>query len=388
MIALAPLFVWWVTAAAAAPIEVRDLDRAVQSPPGGVESIDSEIDQTRAARDENQAQIRTVASRLHAVEGELNERRAQVADLDQATGALATEVTLLHERLATTTGALGQERQLLAARLRQLHEQGDPPPAVALLTTRVDPWALLLDRRYQEAVAAASGERLDRLTTQAGQLEAMRQEFAARQLRLDEERHALTRARAELAEKVAEQTALLAESQRQDQTLAARIAALEGDRQRLTAMVDQLATRPTPAARHGEIATAQGHLPWPVRGDVTAFFGTVAKGGGPPATGIRIQPAARGEVRAVWDGEVLFADWFEGYGLLLIVDHGSGYYSLYGHTSGLRVAAGDPIHQGDAIADTADPDAEPLYFEIRQDGQPLDPLRWLEGLAAVATTTD
>ncbi|HBB39880.1 MAG TPA: hypothetical protein DC005_00235, partial [Proteobacteria bacterium] len=103
MIALAPLFVWWVTAAAAAPIEVRDLDRAVQSPPGGVESIDSEIDQTRAARDENQAQVRTVASRLHAVEGELNERRAQVADLDQATGALATEVTLLHERLATTT---------------------------------------------------------------------------------------------------------------------------------------------------------------------------------------------------------------------------------------------------------------------------------------------
>ena len=392
MIALAPLLVWWVTAAAAAPaaapVEAGAIDSRLESSRSGLATIESQLNAAQAARDKNRKQGRDLARRLHKVEVELAERRKAVAQLDQATTELAEEVARLREQLATATGAIGRERLLLAASLRQLHEEGEEPPAIALLTTRLDPWALLLDSRYQEAVAAATGRRIAHLSEEQARLDTVRQELAARRLRLDEQGRALTAARTEFAKKVAEQRALLARSRRAGQSLEERIAALQGDQKRLAAMVDELSARRQAAASHGRIATERGHLPWPLLGDVVTFFGATPEGGGPPASGIRIQPTAKGEVRAVWDGDVVFADWFEGYGLLLIIDHGSGYYSLYGHVSGLLAAAGDHVHQGEAIADTAGSHADPLYFEIRKDGRPIDPLHWLEGLAAVATTAD
>ncbi len=388
MIALAPLLLCWVAAAAAAPAEVGAIDSRVASSQAGLAAIESQLDQAQAARDANRRQGRDLAHRLHKVEAELAERRQAVAHLDQATTELTEEVARLRERLADATDAVHKERLILAARLRQLHKEGDPPPAIALLTNRLDPWALLQDTRYQEAVAAASGRRIDHLTEEQTRLETVREELAARQLRLDEEGHALTAARTRLAAKVAEQRALLAKSRRQAQTLEERITTLQGDRKRLTAMLHKLSARRQAVAARGQIATSRGHLPWPLVGDVVGFFDATPKGGGPPANGIRIQPTTKGEVRAVWDGDVVFADWFEGYGLLLIVDHGSGYYSLYGHASGLLAAAGDHVHQGEAIADTAGSHADPLYFEIRKDGRPVDPLHWLEGLAAVATSDD
>ncbi len=388
MIALAPLLLCWVTAAAAAPAEVGEIEAQVKSRQAGLAAIESEIDAAQAARDANQKEGRDLARRLHKVEAELTARRRAVARLNQATTELTEEVARLRERLAAATDAVRKERTLLAARLRQLHKEGDPPPAIALLASRLDPWAVLLDTRYQEAVAAATGRRIDHLTEEQTRLETVRRELAARQLRLDEEGRALTAARTRLAEKVTEQRALLAKSRRAGQTLEERIATLQGDRKRLAAMLDDLSARRQAVATQGRIAASRGHLPWPLVGDVVGFFGATPEGGGAPANGIRIQPTAKGKVRAVWEGDVIFADWFEGYGLLLIVDHGSGYYSLYGHASGLLAAAGDHVHQGEAIADTAGLQADPLYFELRQDGRPIDPLHWLEGLAAVASTAD
>ncbi len=389
MIGLTPLLVCWLTSTAvAAPAGGGEVEGHLQAGAEGLASIEQEIDQARAAREANEKQRRDLARRLHKVEGELAARRDAVARLDQATTELTTEVAQLRQRLDASRKAVARERRLLAARLRQLHEEGAPPPAMALFTARLDPWALLLDTRYQEALAEATGKRIDHLTREQRRMQAVRQELAARQLRLDEERAALTRARAQLAKKVAEQRSLLARRRREGQTIEERIVTLEADRKRLRAMVEELAARRQAVAGQGQIVAARGHLPWPILGDVVGFFGVAPEGGGPPANGIRIRPAAQGKVRAVWDGDVIFADWFEGYGLLLIVDHGSGYYSLYGHVSGLLAAAGDHVHQGDAIADTTGPDADPLYFEMRKDGRPIDPLHWLQGLAAVAASDD
>jgi len=86
-------------------------------------------------------------------------------------------------------------------------------------------------------------------------------------------------------------------------------------------------------------------------------------------------------VRAVADGRVVFSDWMNGYGLILIVDHGNGTMSLYAHNEALLRDTGDSVKRGDPVASVGNsgaPGAPALYFELRRDGRPTDPIGWLQ----------
>ncbi|THG71716.1 peptidase M23, partial [Pseudomonas sp. A-1] len=129
----------------------------------------------------------------------------------------------------------------------------------------------------------------------------------------------------------------------------------------------------------GPFAQARGRLPWPVDGQLLARFGAPRGDARLKWDGVLIGAAAGTRVRAIHDGRVVFADWLRGAGLLVIVDHGGGYLSLYGHNQTLLKAAGDLVKAGEAIATvgtSGGQDTPALYFAIRQQGQPSDPLRW------------
>lgn len=129
----------------------------------------------------------------------------------------------------------------------------------------------------------------------------------------------------------------------------------------------------------GTFAQARGKLPWPVDGHLLARFGTPRKDSRLKWDGVLIGAPAGSRVRAVHGGRVVFADWLRGAGLLVIVDHGGGYLSLYGHNQSLLTEAGAQIEAGQAIAtvgSSGGQDRPALYFAIRQQGQPSDPLRW------------
>lgn len=129
--------------------------------------------------------------------------------------------------------------------------------------------------------------------------------------------------------------------------------------------------------------TFRGKLAFPVEGRILSTFGknenpkfntfTVQKG-------IEIEAAIGAEIRAVYDGRVLYSDWFKGYGKILIIDHGEGCYTLSGHASALLKNVGEEVRGGEGVAlvgDTGSLKGPCLYFEIRQRGKPLDPLEWL-----------
>lgn len=136
------------------------------------------------------------------------------------------------------------------------------------------------------------------------------------------------------------------------------------------------------SALKGGIGLGRG-VPWPVKGTLLQGFGqsrnrefntTLV------SSGLQIRAAHGAPVRAVASGRVRYADWFQGYGKLVILDHGRGYYSLYAQASDLYVAAGDQVAAGQTIAavgDTGSLVGDSLYFEIRKDGIPQDPLRFL-----------
>jgi septal ring factor EnvC (AmiA/AmiB activator) len=123
----------------------------------------------------------------------------------------------------------------------------------------------------------------------------------------------------------------------------------------------------------------KGRLPWPVQGKVAARFGASRKAESLTWRGIVIDAEEGQEVRAVYDGTVVFADWMRGFGLMVIIDHGNGYMSLYGHNQSLYKSVGDSVRKGEVIAtvgDSGGSEVSGLYFEIRHNGIPDDPAKW------------
>ena len=229
----------------------------------------------------------------------------------------------------------------------------------------------LLERRNQLAEVRKERQQTlaklnSDLSTRERKLQARRQEQAQFERVLKTIEETLARQAREAEE--ARQRELLAERQRQQQRQAGS-AAPSGP------MVSSAGS-----SFGGPFAQAKGKLPWPVDGRLVARYGTPR--GGDARTkwdGVLIGASAGTQVRAVHGGRVVFADWLRGAGLLVILDHGNGYLSLYGHNQSLLRDAGEIVKAGDPIATvgtSGGQETAALYFAIRQQGRPSDPAQW------------
>jgi len=134
----------------------------------------------------------------------------------------------------------------------------------------------------------------------------------------------------------------------------------------------------------GRFARLKGRLPWPASGQLTSGFGRQEHPRFRTVTfnrGIEIGAPQGKDILAVAEGAVIYADWFKGYGRLVILDHGSGYFTLYAHAQDILVKAGEAVSGGQVIGkvgDTGSLEGPQLYFELRHKGKPLDPVTWLQ----------
>ena len=128
-----------------------------------------------------------------------------------------------------------------------------------------------------------------------------------------------------------------------------------------------------------EFTALKGKLPWPTQGKVTARFGTSRQAGELKWKGVMIETKPGNVIRAIAYGRVIFADWLRGFGMLIIVDHGKGYMSLYGHNQQLYKKLGDWVQGNEIIATAGNSGGQKtssLYFEIRHNGVPQNPGKW------------
>lgn len=131
------------------------------------------------------------------------------------------------------------------------------------------------------------------------------------------------------------------------------------------------------------VGSLRGHLEWPLQGEIISRFGRERNARFNTYiinNGIQIRPRRGDEIRVVYDGEVVFADYFRGYGKLIIVQHAGNFHSLYGHCDRLLFAKGEQVSRGQVIAlagSSGSVSEKNLYFELRIDLQPENPLQWL-----------
>jgi septal ring factor EnvC (AmiA/AmiB activator) len=164
---------------------------------------------------------------------------------------------------------------------------------------------------------------------------------------------------------------------------------LEDSSYQLMALIESLEKKrreahiASPPKGGGDFAVMKGSLPWPIKGSIVTHFGIAKESRFNTYlfnNGIEISSAPDVKIKTIYAGDIIFADWFKGYGKLIIIDHGEGYYSLYGHLDEIMVAIGEKVEGGDIIGKIGDTDSingYTLYFEIRKIGKPEDPLAWL-----------
>ena len=170
----------------------------------------------------------------------------------------------------------------------------------------------------------------------------------------------------------------------QIKTRSGELRRLESQAGSLEKLITQLrkALESVPVAKQAPFEPLRGKLPWPVQqGRVLARFGQPRAGGSLKWQGMLVGTDRGARVRAPFAGRVVYADWLPGMGLMLVLDHGQGYMSLYGHNEELFRKVGDRVESGDVIASVGDSgghNTPALYFEVRRGREPVNPEQWLQ----------
>ncbi len=335
----------------------------------------------------------SLLAELEQIERAIAEKQAEVARLDGRITRLQSEIEALHGEIGRLEHSRTGQEAALARRLRvmyKIHAQG---AALPLILSGEDPTARASVIRQLGSLAALDARLIqeyrvttDGLADRKGREEARRNELAV--LRADTKREQAEvdreagRRRVLLA-KVRDERAyherMVGELTEASRRLEAFIRDLQAKQRRL-AKVPPSRPPATPGAGFGAL---RGRLPWPTDGRIVTGFGTQVHprfGTRTQRNGVDIEAVEGTEVAAVFPGTVVYTGWFKGYGNLIILDHGSDYYTLYAHVAEIRVKEGDDVRQGHRIGtvgDTGSLAGPRLYFEVRYQGKPQDPEQWL-----------
>ena len=339
--------------------------------------------------------IRALLREAEALATQQSKLLGELKKLEVDRQAKAAEVARVERDLQETQRRLSESR-VKADALRQTADAERPEVVSRMVHLyklgRAGYWRMLFDvddlrsmgRAYRTAAAMT---RLDRERVQAHQrtlnaLAKERKDLEGRAMQLAKLQDESRRARAALDRSVAAHNSLIDSIDARRDLNAQMTTELQAAQQRLQASLNQVATNGT-APISLPVGAFQGALPWPARGSVISRFGrqTNSKfGTAIVKNGVEIAVPEGARVAAVHEGTVAYADQFTGYGNLVIVEHGEGAFSLYGHLAAVRVSRGERVEAGTTVGTTGrNPGGNPaLYFELRIDGRPVDPLQWLK----------
>jgi septal ring factor EnvC (AmiA/AmiB activator) len=322
---------------------------------------------------------RTLLGDLRRLEVEREIKAEELHQVEREAAQVAADLSALDAQVAALEHQEQTDAPRLQARLVSLYKLGQGRYVRLLLS------ASEVQRIGQASriVAALAGQDRDRVAIHQRRLEELsrsRATFEERRGRLVTLRADAGRAKSEADRAVVARNERIRDIDERRDLNAQLSGELISAQQQLQATLSGLARGTTTAAPSVlPIAPFRGDLAWPVTGNLRQAFGRSARGGATASNGIDIAAAEGVTVQAVHDGTVAFAGTFAGFGQLVIVDHGGQTFSLYGNLQDTSVAKGARIERGEPIGTVgiAATGAAGLYFELRIDGRPADPVQWL-----------
>ncbi|KEA63610.1 Lipoprotein NlpD [Marinobacterium lacunae] len=355
-------------------------DADKQATEAQIQSLKREIGQLQKGIEQQKGEQKKQERALRDSEKRIGEVSAQLSALNDELAGLDADLGTLNEREAALEQQLKASGQRVQEQLRAQYREGRQPQ-LQLMLSEQDPARVERLLYYYDQLNAKLIEQLKVYRTQLEALQSTRTQAATtnekivqKRAELEQQKQALSSAREARAASLAKIKASLQEDRR-------KLADLESNRKQLESLLVKIVEsikRARLETADQAFATLKGKLNWPVDGKLVRRFGD--KVNGLSYEGVLIQSGTGQEVHAVHGGRVVFADWLRGYGLLLIIDHGDGYMSLYGHNQSLLRETGSWVRPGAVIATTGESggyEQAGLYFAIRHGGRSIDPGQWL-----------
>lgn len=352
-----------------------------------LEKLKDEIQEKKKQADEADRKKESVLQAIQDLDDRMMVSRRERDEIARHLKQKDREIENINGELAALSSRLGERRGSLLARLRVQYIEGRYGVVKSLLSAKnyAD-----LQRRFhylsavskrEYALVESFREDMKHLGAAERQRAQARGEMLLYKQRTDKK---LT----EIEGLKGEKNLFLARIIDEKESSERAVAELERSASRVDALLKELEERRKLAALRpkkgiGGSAPPKGVLRWPVDGEVVSFFGRQKH----PTfatyierKGIEIRAHEGSAIRAVMAGTVEYADWLKGYGLVLILDHPSGFFSLYAHASKLLAKVGDQVQEGQVIGEAGDTGMageSMLYFELREGAEPVDPMVWL-----------
>ncbi len=384
-----------------------DKKQALEDLRSRIERLNRDLARSEESRSE-------VTDQLRASEKAISEVNRSLADLTREQAATSRELADVEKRIRDAKADIAREELRRDSLIRHQYMYGNTD-ALRLVLGGDDVALVERQLNYLGYVTRSRVATIRKLKLMVAELAGLENEAREKQSRLAANAEQQKQARAQLVSERQGRQKVLGRIRADIDKNRREVGRLKRDENRLTKLVEQLALElarkaesraaprsegrrraepPATIRKPGEVvndvvdggfagkafATLKGKLKLPVKGELAGKFGAQREDGGLTWKGLFIRADEGQPVKAVADGQVVYADWLRGYGNLVIVDHGAGYWSLYGHNESLTKQVGDSISAGEAIASvgsTGGALSSGVYFELRQDGKPFDPMRWV-----------
>lgn len=383
------------------------------------ESIRQQLKAVRENIVETNSKRALVNKELQAVEKSISESNLQLERLQLNNSRLKKEIDSINHDLTLTEQRIEQHEKRLANVLRSQHRRSYYNPMHTWLGG-ASQQTLAREAFWYEQISEAEAKLGENLKDELDELETLLSAKEERKEQIRRNENAQLKKKEVLIEQQAMRKHLVGQLNKHLISQQQEANRLERDEKRLSQLIDELSKAiemarkkaereralrieaariqaqtpnqnkkpkrteiapPTETPTHGEFARLKGQLELPVHGDIIGRFGQTRSGdrNGPSWRGIFIKSLHGTGVKAVATGRVVFAEWLRGFGQLIILDHGNQYMSIYGNNSRLNKLTGETVKTGEIIATVGDSSGNlenGLYFEIRYQGQPIDPLKW------------
>lgn len=354
------------------------------------------------ADNHQESELRQLKRSISALEQKLITQRQQKGQLQTQIEIIEIDSTLLSQNIrslqAKITSAskklkqlnaeknnleqqINNQREAIAQQIRSMHKTGQEE-SLKLLLNQQDSQQFARNLKYYDYLIQARSQKIKLFTANINQLEITVADIKLTKTRLDQSKKSLEQDRKNLASKAKKRQKTLIALNKSLMTGNNQLTEYQKQRKQLEDLIKSVkkaAKKIAPAKQYPSFVSSKGKLSWPVKGKLKNKFGT-SRDGDLRWQGWQINAKSGAEVKTIHHGRVVFSNYLRGFGLLVIIDHGDGYMSLYAHNQELMRETGDWIQSGDVISQAGNTGGltDPaLYFEIRQQGTPVDPKIWL-----------